>query len=94
MEREEGFLKCMGWSGQGSPGEIVEYLSLPQVHEQDVGGMCIEEVSRRVERGMQQTTVDYCGLLVGDIAFAEWKMRGAVRVQSKDQRKLMGELRC
>ena len=31
---------------------------------------------------------------MGNIAFAEWKLGGAVRVQSKDQRKLMGELRC
>ena len=58
MGREEGFLKCKGctWSSRGSPGEIVEDLSLHQVHEQDVGGMYMEEVPRRVERGMQQTT--------------------------------------
>ena len=31
---------------------------------------------------------------MGNIAFAEWKLGGAVIVQSKDQRKLMGELRC
>ena len=30
MGREEGFSKCLGcmWSGRGSPGEIVEDLSL------------------------------------------------------------------
>ena len=36
----------------------------------------------------------YWGGLVGNIAFVVWKWGGAVRVQSKDQRKLMGELRC
>ena len=49
----------------------------------------MEEAPGRVGRGLQQITeVKVLEVLVGDIAFAEWKMGGAVRVQSKDQRKL------
>ena len=100
MEGDEGFLECMGWNGHGSPGEIfLRFVTLSG--ERDVGGMCMEEAPGRVERsrGLQQITeVEIFNhnweVLVGDIAFAEWKMGGAVRVQSKDQRKLMAELRC
>ena len=33
MEGEGGLLECMGWSGQGSLGEIIEGVSLRQVNE-------------------------------------------------------------
>ena len=47
--------------------------------ERDVGGLCMEEAPGRVERGLQQITeVKILEVLVGDIAFAEWKIVSSI----------------
>ena len=94
MEGEEGFLECIGWNGHGSPGEMFADLSLDQVNE--MLEACVwRKLQEEWREGCSRSQkLRYWEVLVGDIAFAEWKMGGAVRVQSKDQRKLIGELRC
>ena len=94
MEGDEGFLECMGWNGHGSLGEMFADLSLRQVNE--MLEACTWRKLWEEWRGgcSRSQKLRYWEVLVGDIAFAEWKMGGAVRVQSKDQRKLMGKLRC
>ena len=94
MEGEGGLLGCMGWSSQGSLAEIIEGVSLSQVNEM-LEACAWRKLREEWREGCSRSQkLRYWGVLVGNIAFAEWKLGGAVRVQSKDQRKLMGELRC
>ena len=56
MEGEGGLLECMGWSGQGSLGEIIEGVSLRQVNEMFEACAWRKLQELRVEREMQHST--------------------------------------
>ena len=94
MEGEGGLLGCMGWCSQGSLAEIIEGVSLSQMNKM-LEACAWRKLQEEWREGCSRSQkLRYWGVLVGNIAFAEWKLGGAVRVRSKDQRKLMGELRC
>ena len=77
---------------QGSLGENIEGVSLCQVNE--MLEACAWRKLREEWDAAHITEAKILGRFSRKYSCAEGKLGGAVRVQSKDQRKLMGELRC